>query len=40
MKKYKMEGKLVGFESTRLLDIDSQDGIKDIADRLVGYCEQ
>ena len=39
MKKYKVQGKLVGFESIKLLEIDSQEKIKEIAKKLSGYCE-
>lgn len=39
MKKYKMEAKLVGFESQRLLEIDTQEKIGAIADKLLGFCE-
>jgi len=38
MKKYKMEATLVGFESCRLLEIDSQEKISEIADALNGFC--
>ncbi len=39
MRKYKMEAKLVGFGSQRLLEIDTQEKIRAIADKLVGFCE-
>jgi len=39
MKKYKMHACLVGFESQRLLEIDTQEKIRDIADKLVAMCE-
>ena len=38
MRKYKLEAKLVGFDSQKLLEIDSQAKIKTIAEKLVGYC--
>jgi len=40
MKKYKLEAKLVGFESKRLLEIDSQEKIKEIADKLAKLCKR
>lgn len=39
MRKCKMEAKLVCFESQRLLEIDTQEKIRAIADKLVGFCE-
>lgn len=39
MKKYKLAGKLVGFDKSRLLEIDSQAKIRALADKLVGYSE-
>jgi len=39
MHNYKIQGTLVGFESIRLLEIDSQESIKKVADKLVGYCQ-
>ena len=38
MRNFKIVGKLIGFESTKLLEIDSQDKIKQIAAKLAGYC--
>ena len=40
MKKYKLEAKLVGFESKRLLEIDSQEKIKEVADTLIKLCKR
>jgi len=39
MRNYKMEAKLVGFESQRLLEFDTQEKVRAIADKLVGFCE-
>ncbi len=39
MRNYKIVGKLIGFESLKLLEIDSQDKIKKIAAKLAGYCD-
>ena len=39
MRKFKLEGKLLGFESVKLLEIDSQEKIKKIAKKLVKFCE-
>ena len=39
MRNYKIVGKLIGFESLKLLEIDSQDNIKQIAAKLAGYCD-
>lgn len=39
MKKYKMEGKLIGLESQKLLEIDSQEKIKKISETLIAFCE-
>ena len=38
MLNFKIQGKLIGFESIKLLEIDSQDKIKEIAKKLVVYC--
>lgn len=38
MRNFKIQGKLIGFESIKLLEMDSQDKIKEIAKKLVGYC--
>ncbi len=38
MKKFKVQSKLVGFESIKLLEIDNQEKIKEIAEKLSGYC--
>jgi hypothetical protein len=38
MRSYKIQGKLIGFESIRLLEMDSQDKIEEIVKKLVGYC--
>ena len=37
MKKYKMAGKLTGFESVKLLEIDSQEKISAIAEKLTAF---
>lgn len=37
MRKYKMEARLLGFESQRLLEIDSQEKIRAIAEKLAEY---
>lgn len=39
MKKFKMQGALAGFESKRLLEIDSQENIADISEGLIGFSE-
>lgn len=39
MRKYKMEAKLIGYEGQRLLEIDSQEKIRSIADQLVAFAE-
>ena len=38
IRNFKIQGKLIGFESIILLEMDSQDKIKEIAKKLVGYC--
>jgi len=38
MQAYKLQGKLIGFESMKLFEIDSQDKIKQIGAKLAGYC--
>lgn len=38
MKKYKLRGKLIAFEPLKLLEIDSQEKIKSITDKLMSYC--
>jgi len=38
MRVFKVQGKLIGFESMKLLEIDSQEKIKKIAQTLTGYC--
>ncbi len=40
MKKFKLRGQLVGFEARRLLEIDSQERIQELAERLIGFCEE
>ena len=40
MKKFKLKGQLVGFEDRRLLEIDSQERIQELAERLIGFCEK
>jgi len=37
MKKFKLVGKLVGFKTQRLLEIDSQEKIRGIAETLAAY---
>jgi hypothetical protein len=39
MLNYRAQGTLLGFESMKLLEIDSQERVKHIADKLVGYCD-
>jgi hypothetical protein len=39
VKKFKLAAKLVKFEKSRLLEIDSQEKIRAIADRLAAYAE-
>ena len=39
MRNYKIVGKLIGFESIKLLEIDSQDKIKQVATKLAEYCD-
>ena len=39
MRNLKIVGKLIGFESIKLLEIDSQDKIKQFAAKLAGYCD-
>jgi len=39
MRNYKIVGKLIGFESLKLLEIDSQDKIKQVAAKLAEYCD-
>lgn len=39
MRNLKILGKLIGFESIKLLEIDSQDKIKQFAAKLAGYCD-
>jgi hypothetical protein len=39
MTRYKLEATLVGFESRRLLEIDAEEKIEEIADKLVGFCK-
>ena len=40
MRRYKLEVTLVGFESRRLLEIDTEDKIGEIADKLAAFCRQ
>ena len=40
MRKFKLRGHLVGFETRRLLEIDSQEKIQELAEHLVGLCEE
>ena len=39
MRNFKIVGKLISFESIKLLEIDSQDKIKEVAAKLAGYCD-
>ncbi len=39
MKRFKMEARLTGFESRMLLEIDTQEKIKQIADTLLKFCQ-
>ena len=38
MRKYRLQAKLVEFETQKLLEIDSQDKIRKIAEKLAGFC--
>ena len=40
MRRFKLEAALVGFESRRLLEMDSQEKIGEIADKLAAFCQQ
>jgi hypothetical protein len=40
MRKYKLETTLVGFESQRLLEIDSEEKIGEIGDKLAAFCQR
>ena len=40
MRRYKLRGRLVGFETRRLLEIDSQEKIQELAEHLIGFCEE
>ena len=40
MKKFKLRGHLVGFETRRLLEIDSQEKIQELAEHLIRFCEE
>lgn len=39
MRNYKVQGKLIAFDSMNLLEIDNQEKIKEIAKKLSAYCE-
>lgn len=39
MRNYKIQGKLLGFESLKLLEIDSQDKVKEVAKKLCSFSE-
>jgi len=39
MRNFKVQGKIIGFESMKLLELDSQEKIKKIAKTLIGYCD-
>jgi len=38
MRKYRLQAKLVEFETQKLLEIDSQDKIRGIAEKVAGFC--
>lgn len=40
MRRYRLEATLVGFESRKLLEIDTEGKIGEIADKLVAFCRQ
>ena len=40
MRRYKLEATLVGFEARRLLEIDAEEKIGEIADKLAEFCKQ
>jgi hypothetical protein len=40
MRRYKLEATLVGFEARRLLEIDAEEKIGEIADKLAAFCQQ
>ena len=40
MRRYKLEATLVGFEAHRLLEIDAEEKIGEIADKLTAFCQQ
>jgi hypothetical protein len=39
MKKYRLVGKIIGFESMRLLEFDSQEKIRLLADKLAAFAK-
>ena len=40
MRKYNLEATLIGFESHRLLELDTEEKIGEIADKLAAFCQQ
>ena len=40
MRRYKLEATLVGFETRRLLEVDAEEKIGEIADKLAAFCQQ
>ncbi len=40
MRRYKLEAGLVGFESRKLLEMDSEEKIEEIAEKLAAFCKQ
>jgi hypothetical protein len=40
MRKYKLEATLVGFEHRRLLELDTEEKIGELANKLVAFCQQ
>jgi hypothetical protein len=40
MRKYRLQATLIGFESRRLLEIDTEEKIGEIADTLAAFCRQ
>ena len=40
MRRYKLEATLVGFESRRLLEMDAEEKIGEIAKNFVEFCKQ
>jgi hypothetical protein len=40
MRRYRLRATLIGFESRKLLEIDTEGKIAEIADKLVAFCQQ